>query len=162
MRLEDLSLEIGWDDLQYDNGCQEQLKGHDKVVFDPRTRLFSYKVRSFVALGSILSAELTSASCRSCSLSQAEHQIGSASQLLDTIRMHKDKSGGVSVKQLKESWNGAQLALDELIKAGDILPLSLKKEGGPVKTVFWNEVPFDRGGKKVDEGERARQSGSRK
>lgn len=42
--------------------------------------------------------------------------------------------------------------LDELIERGDVLPMRPKKDG-PYKTVFWNEVDVERGGRAVDKGE---------
>lgn len=86
-------------------------------------------------------------------LSQADHNISTPAQLLQTIRSHKDKTGGVAVKSLKESWAGTQQVLDELIERGDVLPMRPKKDGG-FKTVFWNEVDLERGGRAVDKGAR--------
>jgi len=45
-RAEDLSMEIGWEELQYDQSAQDLLKEHEKIKFDERTKLFSYKVSS--------------------------------------------------------------------------------------------------------------------
>ena len=44
VRAEDLSIEIGWEELQYDHAAQDLLKEHEKIKFDERTKLFSYKV----------------------------------------------------------------------------------------------------------------------
>ncbi|KAL7414502.1 hypothetical protein BDY24DRAFT_385430 [Mrakia frigida] len=122
-RAEDLSMEIGWEELQYDQAAQDLLKEHEKIKFDERTKLFSYK---------------------------ADHQISTPASLLATIKLHKDKAGGVSVKSLRESWAGSQQALEELIKEGDVLPMKIGKEG-KYRQVFWNEVGLERGGKQVDQ-----------
>lgn len=39
-------MEIGWEELQYDQSAQDLLKEHEKIKFDERTKLFSYKVGS--------------------------------------------------------------------------------------------------------------------
>ena len=91
-------------------------------------------------------------------VTQADHQISTPASLLATIKLHKDKVGGVNVKSLRESWNGAQQALDELIKSGDVLPMRVGKEG-KYKQVFWNEVRLDRGGKQVDQGQSSAHEG---
>lgn len=117
-------------------------------MWDSRTGLFSYKVRFSFHLPAVVrrGVELTDPS-----FFQADHNISTPAQLLQTIKAHKDKSGGVAVKSLKESWTGTQQVLDELIEKGDVLPMRPKKDA-PYKTVFWNEVDLERGGKAVDKG----------
>jgi hypothetical protein len=141
-------MEIGWEELQYDHTAQELLKQHEKIKFDERTKLFSYKVTSSPRFSSAPPADTL------LFLMQADHQISTPAQLLATIKLHKDKAGGVGVKSLRESWLGTPQALEELIKEGDVLPMRVGKEG-KFKSVFWNEVAREKGGKQVDKGQSA-------
>jgi hypothetical protein len=139
-----------WEDLSWDVSLQEMLKRHERVIWDSRTGLFSYKVRRDQARAHGLSSSRgwTRPPPRP---RQADHNISTPAQLLSAIKAAKDKSGGVAVRSLKESWSGTQQVLDELIERGDVLPMRPKKDG-PFKTVFWNEVDLERGGRAVDKG----------
>jgi hypothetical protein len=52
---------------------------------------------------------------------------------------------------LKDSWNGAPAALEELEKEGEILVIRTNKDG-QMKMVFWNEIN-PRRGMTVEDGE---------
>ncbi|CED85232.1 Transcription initiation factor IIE, beta subunit [Phaffia rhodozyma] len=120
-RAEDIALASNWEELEWNPVFQNMLKEHERVTFDPKTKLFAFK---------------------------ADHAISTPAQVLSTIQQNKDKQGGISVKSLKESWNGSQQVLEELIQEGKVLPMRVKKDG-PFKQVFFNEVGEERGGKAV-------------
>lgn len=48
-----------WEDLGWDTNLQETLKRHERVIWDSRTGLFSYKVRPASAPGCPESRGLT-------------------------------------------------------------------------------------------------------
>ncbi|EAU88000.1 transcription initiation factor IIE subunit beta [Coprinopsis cinerea okayama7 len=103
----------------------EKFKAHDRVVYDPKTDLYSYK---------------------------SDFTFRNKASLLTEIQRQTRKGGGLSVRALKDSWKEAPAAIEELEQEGDVLVTRTTKDG-QLRMVFWNEIkPTDEaGGKRVDQ-----------
>ncbi|EJD46963.1 transcription initiation factor IIE, beta subunit [Auricularia subglabra TFB-10046 SS5] len=111
MRLQDLAI-LSNLPLMSDQHLLERFKGHDRVLHDEKTGLFSYR---------------------------HDFNLKNKATLLTEIQRHARNGGGLSVRQLKESWKEAPAAIDELEKEGEVLVTRTLKDG-QMKMVFWNEV----------------------
>ncbi|RXW18201.1 hypothetical protein EST38_g7660 [Candolleomyces aberdarensis] len=124
MRLEDIAM-LTETPLDTDNVLREKFKAHDKIQYDPKTNLYSYK---------------------------HDFTFRNKAALLTEIQRQTKKGGGLSVRALKESWKEAPQAIEELEKEGEVLVTRTQKDG-QLRMVFWNEIkPTDEaGGKKVEQ-----------
>ncbi|KAF8901577.1 transcription initiation factor IIE subunit beta [Mucidula mucida] len=123
MRLQDLAI-ITNTPLDTDRVLLEKFKAHDKIAWDPRTDLYSYK---------------------------HEFNFKNKASLLTEIQRRTRKGGGIAVRDLKETWKEAPAAVEELEKEGEVLVTRTAKDG-QLKMVFWNELKPDEesGGKNVE------------
>ena len=73
--------------------------------------------------------------------------------LLTEIQKHTKNGGGLSVRQLKESWKEAPQAIEELEKEGEVYVTRTLKDG-QLRMVFWNEIKpnEESGGTQVEKG----------
>jgi transcription initiation factor TFIIE subunit beta len=117
MRLQDIAI-VTNTPLDSDSVLLSKFKAHDRVQYDPKTDLYSYKhdftFRSKPAL---------------------------LTEIQRSATKHGGGAGGIPVKALKESWKEAPAAIEELEKEGEVLVLRTLKDGS-LKTVFWNEVNY--------------------
>jgi len=111
MRLQDLAI-VTNTPLDTDSALLEKFKAHDKVQYDPKTDLYSYK---------------------------HEFTFRNKAALLTEIQRQTRKGGGISVRALKESWKEAPQAIEELEKEGEVLVTRTMKDG-QLRMVFWNEI----------------------
>ncbi|KAH8831013.1 hypothetical protein DL96DRAFT_805605 [Flagelloscypha sp. PMI_526] len=102
-----------------------KFKSHDRVHFDPKTNLYSYK---------------------------HDFNFRNKPALLTEIQRHTRRGGGIPVRSLKESWKEAPAAIEELEKEGDVLVTRTAKDG-TLKMVFYNEIKpnEDSGGVPVEQ-----------
>jgi len=117
MRLEDLAI-ITNTPLVNDRVLFEKFKHHDRVSYDPKTDLFSYK---------------------------HDFNVRSKPELLTAIQRTTLKGHGLSVRSLKESWKEAPQAVEELEKEGEVYVTRTLKDG-QLRMVFYNEVKGDEEG----------------
>ncbi|KAJ3510082.1 hypothetical protein NMY22_g16081 [Coprinellus aureogranulatus] len=124
MRIEDIALMTDTP-LDTDPVLREKFRIHDKIQYDPKTKLFSYK---------------------------HDFTFRNKAALLTEIQRSTKKGSGLSVRVLKESWKEAPQAIEELEKEGEVLVTRTQKDG-QLRMVFWNEIkPTDEaGGKRVDQ-----------
>ncbi|KAF8970698.1 transcription initiation factor IIE subunit beta [Flammula alnicola] len=111
MRLQDLAI-VTETALDTDPVLLEKFKAHDKIQYDPKTDLYSYK---------------------------HEYTFRNKAALLTEIQRQTRKGGGISVRALKESWKEAPQAIEELEKEGEVLVTRTVKDG-QLRMVFWNEI----------------------
>ncbi|KAK2463197.1 hypothetical protein APHAL10511_004852 [Amanita phalloides] len=111
MRLQDLAI-VTNTPLDTDSVLLERFRSHDRVQYDPKTDLYSYK---------------------------HEFNFRNKAALLTEIQRQTRKGGGISVRVLKESWKEAPQAIEELEKEGEVLVTRTVKDG-QLRMVFWNEV----------------------
>ncbi|KAJ3986022.1 transcription initiation factor IIE subunit beta [Lentinula detonsa] len=111
MRLQDLAI-LTSTPLDTDHVLMEKFKAHDRVVWDPKTDLYSYK---------------------------HEFNFRNKAALLTEIQRQTRKGGGIPVRALKESWKEAPAAIEELEAEGEVLVTRTTKDG-QLKMVFWNEI----------------------
>ncbi|GJJ13968.1 hypothetical protein Clacol_008225 [Clathrus columnatus] len=111
MRLQELAI-VTDTPLLSDQNLLEKFKAHDRIVYDPKTDLYSYK---------------------------HDYTFKTKAALLTEIQRHTRNGGGLSVRSLKESWKEAPQAIEELEKEGEILVTRTVKDG-QMRLVFWNEV----------------------
>jgi transcription initiation factor TFIIE subunit beta len=111
-RVEDLAYASGVTSLLSDAGLLEKLKAHDRVNYDVKTGLFSYK---------------------------HEFNFRNKAALLTEIQRQTRKGSGIAVRQLKEVWKEAPNAIEELEAEGDVFVTRTQKDG-QLKMVFWNEI----------------------
>ncbi|KIK54665.1 hypothetical protein GYMLUDRAFT_76992 [Collybiopsis luxurians FD-317 M1] len=111
MRLQDLAI-LTSTPLDTDPVLLEKFKAHDRVVYDPKTDLYSYK---------------------------HEFNFRNKPALLTEIQRQTRRGGGIPVRALKESWKEAPEAIEELEKEGEVLVTRTQKDG-QLKMVFWNEI----------------------
>ncbi|THU97887.1 transcription initiation factor IIE subunit beta [Dendrothele bispora CBS 962.96] len=123
MRLQDLAI-LTSTPIDTDPVLLEKFRSHDRVVWDPKTDLYSYK---------------------------HEFNFRNKAALLTEIQRHTRKGGGIPVRALKESWKEAPSAIEELEKEGEVLVTRTQKDG-QLKMVFWNEIKPDEesGGMQVE------------
>ncbi|TFK29186.1 transcription initiation factor IIE subunit beta [Coprinopsis marcescibilis] len=124
MRLQDIAI-ITNTPLDTDLVLLEKFRGHDRIQYDSKTDLYSYK---------------------------HDFTFRNKGSLLNEIQRQTRKGGGLSVRLLKESWKEAGQAIEELEKEGEVLVTRTTKDG-QLRMVFWNEIkPTDEaGGKRVDQ-----------
>ncbi|KAI0776796.1 transcription initiation factor IIE subunit beta [Trametes elegans] len=111
MRLQDLAI-ITNTPVDTDNVLLEKFRGHDRVIHDPKTDLYSYR---------------------------HDFNVRNKAALLTEIQRQTRKGGGLSVRTLKESWKEAPQAIEELEKEGEVYVTRTLKDG-QMRMVFWNEV----------------------
>ncbi|KAF8330503.1 hypothetical protein F5887DRAFT_1000218 [Amanita rubescens] len=111
MRLQDLAI-VTNTPLDTDSVLLERFRSHDRVQYDPKTDLYSYK---------------------------HEFNFRNKAALLTEIQRQTRKGGGLSVRALKESWKEAPQAIEELEKEGEVLVTRTVKDG-QLRMVFWNEI----------------------
>lgn len=142
MRLQDIAI-ITNTPLDSDAVLLEKFKAHDRVIYDPKTDLFSYKV-----IGLIFKT-----SHRTQTVLQHEFNFRNKAALLTEIQRQTRKGGGISVRALKESWKEAPTAIEELEQEGDVLVTRTVKDG-QLRMVFWNELKptEEEGGMPVEKG----------
>ncbi|KAL0952326.1 hypothetical protein HGRIS_006607 [Hohenbuehelia grisea] len=125
MRLQDIAIITG---TSIDTNPQliEKFKAHDRVHWDPKTDLYSYK---------------------------HDYNFRSKAALLTEIQRQTRKGGGIPVRALKESWKEAPQAIEELEKEGEVLVTRTQKDG-QLRMVFWNEIKptEEAGGIAVEKG----------
>jgi len=114
MRLSDLAI-ITNTPLDTDRVLLEKFKHHDRVAYDPKTDLYSYK---------------------------HDFNVRSKPELLTEIQRQTRKGHGLSVRSLKESWKEAPQAVEELEKEGLVFVTRTVKDG-QLRMVFFNEVKGD-------------------
>jgi transcription initiation factor TFIIE subunit beta len=125
MRLQDLAI-VTSTPLDTDSVLLEKFRAHDRVEYNAKTDLYSYR---------------------------HDYAFRNKAQLLTEIQRSTRRGGGLSVRALKESWKDAPQAIEELEKEGEVLVTRTLKDG-QMRMVFWNEIkPNDEsGGKRVDQG----------
>ncbi|RDB23926.1 Transcription initiation factor IIE subunit beta [Hypsizygus marmoreus] len=111
MRLQDIAI-VTNTPLDTDSLLLEKFKAHDRVIWDPKTDLYSYK---------------------------HEFNFRNKAALLTEIQRQTRKGGGISVRALKESWKEAPAAIEELEQEGEVLVTRTVKDG-QLRMVFWNEI----------------------
>jgi len=114
MRLEDLAIRTQTP-LDTDKVLLEKFKAHERVEFDPRTNLYSFK---------------------------HDYNFRSKAALLTEIQRATRRGGGISVRTLKESWKDAPTAIEELEKEGEVFVTRTLRDG-QMRMVFWNELKAD-------------------
>jgi transcription initiation factor TFIIE subunit beta len=122
-RLQDIAIETDIP-LDTDMVLLEKFKSHDRIQWDPRTDLYSYK---------------------------HDFNFRNKAALLTEIQRQTRKGGGIPVRSLKESWKEAPQAIEELEKEGDVLVTRTAKDG-QLRMVFWNELKAteEKGGMMVE------------
>ncbi|GAA5956779.1 hypothetical protein JCM8115_003817 [Rhodotorula mucilaginosa] len=126
IRLEDLAIRSGVEHLLTNPELQQGLRQHDRVRFDERTQLVSYK---------------------------PDFVLNSKSDLIVLLRRNAAQ-GGLPVKKLRESWSGVTNAIEELEREGRVLvtrtgknlhaPNSGGGAEGQMKTVFLDDIGRER------------------
>ena len=124
---------------------REKLKSHDRVQVDPKTGLYSYKVR---LLRCLYYRNSNQSICQ-----KHEYNFRNKAALLVEIQRQTRKGSGISVRALKESWKEAPAAVEELEKEGEVLVTRTVKDG-QLRMVFWNEIKptEEAGGMQVEKG----------
>ncbi|EIW76772.1 hypothetical protein CONPUDRAFT_139457 [Coniophora puteana RWD-64-598 SS2] len=123
MRLQDVAI-VTNTPLDTDMVLLEKFKAHDRVQYDPKTDLYSYR---------------------------HDYSFRNKAALLTEIQRQTRKGGGIPVRALKESWKEAPQAIEELEKEGEVLVTRTQKDG-QLRMVFWNEIKPDEesGGNQVE------------
>lgn len=111
MRLDDLAIRTQTP-IDTDKVLFEKFKAHERVEFDPRTNLYSFK---------------------------HDYNFRSKAALLTEIQRATRRGGGISVRTLKESWKDAPTAIEELEKEGEVFVTRTLRDG-QMRMVFWNEL----------------------
>ena len=160
IRLEDLAIRSGVEHLLTSPELQQGLRHHERVRFDERTQLVSYKVS--VSL-SPFTRELPLSNLTRCVKlppPQPDFVLNSKSDLIVLLRRNAAQ-GGLPVKKLRESWSGVTTAIEELEREGRVLVTRSGKNlhapsggaggaEGQMKTVFLDDIgrerdPLDQG-----------------
>ncbi|KAI0920417.1 hypothetical protein AcW1_002164 [Taiwanofungus camphoratus] len=125
MRLQDLAIYTNTP-VDTDKALLEKFRAHDRVIYDPKTDLYSYR---------------------------HDYNVRNKAALLTEIQRQTRKGGGLSVRTLKESWKEAPQAVEELEKEGEVYVTRTLKDG-QMRMVFWNEIKPDEesGGIPVEKG----------
>ncbi|EGN94887.1 hypothetical protein SERLA73DRAFT_187980 [Serpula lacrymans var. lacrymans S7.3] len=123
MRLQDLAI-VTNTPLDTDFVLLEKFRAHDRIQWDPKTDLYSYR---------------------------HDFNFRNKAALLTEIQRQTRKGGGIMVRSLKEAWKEAPQAIEELEKEGEVLVTRTVKDG-QLRMVFWNEIKPDEesGGKQVE------------
>ncbi|GAA5861945.1 hypothetical protein JCM8547_001534 [Rhodosporidiobolus lusitaniae] len=121
IRLEDLALRSNVEALLHNHELVQGLRQHERVKYDERTGLWSYK---------------------------PDFILSSKSDLLILLR-RASPDGGLSVKKLRESWAGVTQAIEELEKEGRVLVTRTEGKGaaqgeGTMKMVFLDDVGLEK------------------
>ncbi|KAG6819321.1 hypothetical protein H0H93_012958 [Arthromyces matolae] len=111
MRLQDIAI-VTSIPIDTDPVLLEKFKAHDRVIWDPKTDLYSYK---------------------------HEFTFRNKAALLTEIQRQTRKGGGIPVRALKDAWKEAPAAIEELEKEGEVLVTRTIKDG-QLRMVFWNEI----------------------
>ena len=145
MRLQDLAI-VTNTPLDTDVVLLEKFKSHDRIQWDSKTDLYSYKV-SFKCLRDFVLFFEPSFNIKH------EYTFRNKAALMTEIQRQTRKGGGISVRALKESWKEAPQAIEELENEGEVLVTRTAKDGQP-RMVFWNEVKptEESGGMSVEKG----------
>ncbi|GBE87123.1 Transcription initiation factor IIE subunit beta [Sparassis crispa] len=114
MRLQDLAI-LTNTPIDTDKVLQEKFRSHDRILYDPKTDLYSYR---------------------------HDFNVRNKAALLTEIQRQTRKGGGLSVRTLKESWKEAPQAIEELEKEGEVYVTRTLKDG-QMRMVFWNEIKPD-------------------
>ncbi|KAH9976695.1 transcription initiation factor IIE subunit beta [Lactifluus volemus] len=114
MRLDDLAIRTQTP-LDTDKVLFEKFRAHERVEFDPKTNLYSFK---------------------------HDYSFRSKAALLTEIQRATRRGGGISVRTLKESWKDAPSAVEELEKEGEVFVTRTLRDG-QMRMVFWNELKAD-------------------
>jgi len=110
-RLEDIALLTNTPLLE-DPVLLEKFKAHDRIEYNPKTDLYSYK---------------------------HEYNFRNKAALLTEIQRATKSGRGIHVKALKEAWKEAPAAVEELEAEGEVLVTRTVKDG-QLRMVFWNEI----------------------
>jgi transcription initiation factor TFIIE subunit beta len=124
MRLDDIAIHTNIPALSTDETLISKFRAHDRVIYDPKTDLYTYK---------------------------SDYSFRNKASLLTEIQRHTKTGGGLSVRSLKDSWKEAPQAIEELEEEGEALLIRTTKDG-QMKMVFYNEVKADNGGAAVEKG----------
>ncbi|KAF7340023.1 Transcription initiation factor IIE subunit beta [Mycena venus] len=124
-RLEDIALLTNTPLLE-DPVLLEKFKAHDRIEYNPKTDLYSYK---------------------------HEYNFRNKPALLTEIQRATKNGRGIHVKALKEAWKEAPQAVEELEAEGEVLVTRTVKDG-QLRMVFWNEIKptEEAGGMPVEQG----------
>ncbi|KAH9177285.1 transcription initiation factor IIE subunit beta [Lactarius sanguifluus] len=114
MRLDDLAIRTQTP-LDTDKVLLEKFKSHERVEFDPKTNLYSFK---------------------------HDYSFRNKAALLTEIQRSTRRGGGISVRSLKESWKDSPTAVEELEKEGEVFVTRTLRDG-QMRMVFWNELKAD-------------------
>ncbi|KAJ7042666.1 hypothetical protein C8F04DRAFT_1076695 [Mycena alexandri] len=110
-RLEDIALLTNTPLLE-DPVLLEKFKAHDRILYNPKTDLYSYKHK---------------------------YNFRNKPALLTEIQRATKSGRGIHVKALKEAWKEAPSAIEELEAEGEVLVTRTVKDG-QLRMVFWNEI----------------------
>ncbi|KAJ6501641.1 transcription initiation factor IIE subunit beta [Mycena vitilis] len=123
-RLEDIALLTNTPLLE-DPVLLEKFKAHERITYNPKTDLYSYK---------------------------HEYNFRNKPALLTEIQRATKSGRGIHVKALKEAWKEAPAAIEELEAEGEVLVTRTVKDG-QLRMVFWNEIKPtpDSGGAPVEQ-----------
>ncbi|KAF8213529.1 transcription initiation factor IIE subunit beta [Mycena galopus ATCC 62051] len=111
-RLQDIALLTNTPLLE-DPVLLEKFKAHDRIEYNPKTDLYSYKVRRKIC--------------------------PSRSGFADGNTTRDKERPGIHVKALKEAWKEAPGAVEELEAEGEVMVTRTVKDG-QLRMVFWNEI----------------------
>ncbi|KAI0045166.1 transcription initiation factor IIE subunit beta [Auriscalpium vulgare] len=114
MRLQDIAI-VTNTPLDTDTTLFEKFKGHERVEFDAKTNLYSFR---------------------------NDYNFRNKAALLTEIQRSTRRGGGISMRALKESWKDSPNAIEELEKEGEVFVTRTLKDG-QMRMVFWNEVKAD-------------------
>ncbi|KAJ7275460.1 transcription initiation factor IIE subunit beta [Mycena haematopus] len=110
-RLQDIALLTNTPLLE-DPVLLEKFKAHDRIEYNPKTDLYSYK---------------------------HEYNFRNKPALLTEIQRATKSGRGIHVKALKEAWKEAPAAIEELEEEGEVMVTRTVKDG-QLRMVFWNEI----------------------
>lgn len=83
---------------------------------------------------------------------QGEHSlINTRAALLQAIKTSARDGKGLHIREIRDSWPGVVAEIDQLEKEGRIFATRTTKDNQP-KTIFWNEMTEEEGGRPVDKG----------
>lgn len=134
--------------LLSDTSLLEKLKSHDRVNYDVKTGLCSYKVRSHYSSSIHFVVDFSFTS-----VPKHEFNFRNKVSLLTEIQRQSRKGHGIAVRTLKEVWKEAPTAIEELEAEGEVFVTRTQKDG-QLKMVFWNEIKpnEEEGGLSIEQG----------
>ncbi|THH17485.1 hypothetical protein EW146_g3336 [Bondarzewia mesenterica] len=115
MRLQDLAI-VTNTPLDTDKVLLDKFRAHERVEFDAKTNLYSFR---------------------------HDYNFRNKAALLTEIQRATRRGGGLSIRSLKESWKDAPVAIEELEKEGEVFVTRTLKDG-QMRMVFWNEVKAEK------------------